>query len=378
MQHNSPTPPWLDDEVELHTLLNAVLDRFDKQPGETRSQRLYLPLEKHLPSLKRENDEADRLWHFIQELSRLNLCTIAPGKRNPYDPEWKNARLAFSPEAETTLRQWLQRPKHSSAIQLWREAVEAEAAKGSFPGGINPLLKRRISVPGMSDTDVVNAFARIGTIKELLTLRQLSARHFRGDSKRLDEREALLLALFPDLPLQPRPLLINVYLPPICRGVLFIENQDSYTLACEGRPQSTTDLALVYAAGFRGTAERLRQCDGIRLHYSGAGQGQWQESFEQWWFAHAPPPGPLSFWGDLDFAGMAILASLRQRFSKITAWKPGYQPMLEQLRQQRGHTLEAADKQGQVDPGTTGCLFADQELLPAIRKYGGIDQELLN
>jgi Tfp pilus assembly protein PilZ len=47
-----------------------------------------------------------------------------------------------------------------------------------------------------------------------------------------DEHE--LLALFPDLTLQPRPLLINIYLPPICNGVLFIENQDSYTLAFWG------------------------------------------------------------------------------------------------------------------------------------------------
>jgi hypothetical protein len=377
MKPDSPVPPWLQDEPELLALLNAVLDRFDKQPGQTRSQRLYFPAEKNLPSLKRQDDEADRLWHFVQTLAKLTLCTIAPGKRDPYDPEWRGARLAFEPEAENTLREWLQRPSEPPAIQTWREAVETEAAKGAFPGNIDPLLKRRIAIPGMSDAEVVEAFARIGSIEEPLTLRQLSARHFRGDSKRLDEREPLLLALFPDLPLQPRPLLINVYLPAICNGVLFIENQDSYTLACEGRPQAATNLALVYAAGFRGTAERLRQREGVRLHYAGKGQSHWQEPFENWWFDQAPPPGPLYFWGDLDFAGMAILAGLRQRFSEITAWQPGYRPLLEQLHTQGGHALEAADKQGQTDPGTTGCAFADRELLPAIREYGGIDQELL-
>jgi hypothetical protein len=75
---------------------------------------------------------------------------------------------------------------------------------------------------------------------------------------------------------------------------------------------------------------------------------------------------------------MAILTGLRQRFSELSAWKPGYQPMLEHLRNQGGYTLEAADKQRQTDPGTTGCSFADRELLPAIREYGGIDQEVLN
>jgi hypothetical protein len=159
--------------------------------------------------------------------------------------------------------------------------------------------------------------------------------------------------------------------------VLFIENQDSYTLACEGRPQAASGLALVYAAGFRGTAERLRQREGVRLHYAGAGQSSWQASFEQWWFGQAAPAGPLAFWGDLDFAGMAILAGLRQRFGGLSAWAPGYRPLLEQLRNQGGHALEAADKQGQTDPGNTGCPFADRKLLPAIREYGGVDQELL-
>jgi hypothetical protein len=377
MKPDRPTPPWLRDEPELLALLGAVLDRFDKQPGEARQQKIYFPAEKKLPSLKHEDDEADRLWHFVHELATLNLLTIVQGKRGPYDPEWKNARLAFLPEAEATLREWLQRPSETPAIQAWREAVETEAAKGAFPGNIDPLLKRRIAIPGMSDAEVVEAFARIGTVEHPLTLRQLSARHFHGDSKRLDEREPLLLALFPGLPLQPRPLLINVYMPSACNGVLFIENQDSYTLACEGRPQDVEGLALVYAAGFRGTAERLRQREGVRLHYAGAGQSHWQAAFEHWWFDQATPPGPLAFWGDLDFAGMAILAGLRQRFGELTAWQPGYQPLLEQLRNQGGHALDTADKQGQTDPGTTGCVFADRELLPAIREYGGIDQELL-
>jgi hypothetical protein len=378
MTPERPIPPWLNDEPELLALLGAALDRFDKQPGERRSQRLYFPAEKLLPSLKRQDEEADRLWHFVHELAKLNLLTIAQGKHSPYDPEWKGARLAFPPQAEATLREWLQRPSETPAIQAWREAVEAEAAKGTFPGDIEPLLKRRITIPGISDAEVVAAFASIGEIKTPFTLRQLSARHFNGDSKRLDEREPLLHALFPDLQLQPRPLLINVYLPPICNGVLFIENQDSYTLACEGRPHEAKGLALVYAAGFRGTAERLRQRDGVRLHYAGEGQSQWQIPLENWWFEQTEPPGPLAFWGDLDFAGMAILAALRQRFGNVTAWQPGYRPLLEQLRNHGGHALEAADKQNQTDPGTTGCDIADRELLPAIRTHGGIDQELLD
>jgi hypothetical protein len=371
-------PPWLHDEPELLALLGAVLDRFEKQGGDTRSRRLYFPAEKHLPILNRQDETADRIWHYVQALVRQNLCAIVEGKRDPYyDPEWRGARLAFEPTAETTLRDWLQRPAKVPAIQAWRKAVETIAAKHRFPGSVEPLMKRRITVPEMSDREVVEAFAQLGAMEEPHTLRQLSARFFRGDSKRLDEREALLLALFPELPLQPRPLLINVYLPTTCNGVLFIENQDSYTLACNGQPQPVEGLALVYAAGFRSTAERLRLRQGVRLHYAGVGQPHWQAPFEHWWFDQDAPPGPLAFWGDLDFAGMAILTGLRQRFGELTAWQPGYRPLLEQLRNHGGHALEAANKQGQTDPGTTGCAFADRELLPAIRAYGGIDQELL-
>lgn len=377
MKPERPAPPWLADEPELLALLGEVIERFDKQPADKRRQKLYFPAEKHLPALKRQDETADRLWYFVDELVKLNICDIAPGRRSPYDADWKGARLAFKPEAEETLRHWLNRPATPTALNTWRAAVETEAAKGGFPGDLESLLKRRILIQGMSDAEVAAAFARIGNIDTPLTLRQLSARLFRGDSKRLDDREGLLLALFPELPLIPRPLLINVYLPSVCNGVLFIENQDSYTLACEGRPPTTAGLALVYAAGFRGTAERLRQPEGVRLHYAGQGQSQAQTAFENWWFGQAAPPGPLAFWGDLDFAGMAILAGLRQRFSELVAWQPGYRPLLEQLRNDGGHALEDADKQGQTDPSTTGCDFADRELLPAIREYGGIDQELL-
>ncbi len=377
MTANHPAPPWLHDEPELAALLNAVLDRFDKQPGEMRQQRLHIPVAKYLPSLKRQDEEADRLWYFVNTLVAERLCTLKPGRRNPYDPEWTGARLAFAPESEAILREWLQRQAATPAILAWREAVETAAANGAFPGQIEPLLKRRIAIPGMSDADVVAAFAHIGEIERPLTLRQLSARYFRGDSKRLDERESLLLALFPELPLQPRPLLLSVYLPLTCKGVLFIENQDSYTLACDGAPAAANHMALVYAAGFRGTAQRLRQRDGVRLHYAGPGQERWQADFENWWFEQAKPSGPLAFWGDLDFAGMGILAALRQRFGEVSAWEPGYRPLLEQLTSHGGHALEDADKQNQIDPTTTGCDFADRELLPAIRQYGGIDQELL-
>jgi hypothetical protein len=48
--------------------------------------------------------------------------------------------------------------------------------------------------------------------------------------------------------------------------------------------------------------------------------------------------------------------------------------MLERLA--RGHPAEDAGKQEQLDPGETGCRYADERLLPALRVAERfIDQE---
>lgn len=365
-----PLPPWLQDEPELLALLGAVLDRFDQQPGEARQQRLHFAAEKYLPALRRIDADADQLWRFVRNLEVMGLCAIRPGRRGPYDPEWSGARLAFAPQAEDTLRAWLNRPREEPAIRAWRAAVQQQAQ--AFAGGVDALLKRRLAVPGHNDVEVVAALARIAAVTEPLTLRQLSALAFGGDSKRLDEREELVRALFPQLPIKPRPLIVAVALPDHCRGVLFIENQDSYAAAVAGAWPAAEGLALVYAAGFRGGAERIRDRHAVLLHYSGAGA---HAAFEAWWFEGAAAPGPAHFFGDLDYAGMAILAALRQRFGDVSAWQPGYAPLLALLQAGRGHAPGQADKQQQTDPGLTGCAYADDILLPAARRFGFIDQE---
>jgi len=141
-----------------------------------------------------------------------------------------------------------------------------------------------------------------------------------------------------------------------------------------GGYREANGLALVYAAGFRGGAGRIREQGAALLHYSGSNVEQTR--FENWWFGEDYlSPGPLFFFGDLDYAGMAILAALRQRFGEVTAWEPGYAPLLERLQNGEGHLPEDADKQQQIDPGSTGCPYADTVLLPAMRRFGFIDQE---
>lgn len=365
-------PAWLQDEPEILALLGAVLDRFDQQSGEARSRSIHLPAMAQLPSLTRGDELADQIWSLVQALSQMGVLRIRLGRRSPYDAEWHDAKLAFAPTCEAVLREWLNRPAERSAMQLWREAVEQHAH--AFPAGHELLLTRRISVPGRSAGQVVAALATLGSVRRPATLRQLSTRMFWGDSKVLDDRGELLAALFPNLQIRERPIVVAVYLPEHIDGVLFIENQDNYSAAIDGEPAAGRHHAMVYMAGFRGTALRIRSRDGARLHFAGPGLAQ-REIFERWWCDAAALTQHRYFWGDLDFASMQMLKSLRQRFGEVEAWRPGYEPMLaELLAAGRGSRLDN-DKGGQVDPLATGCEFADTVLLPAVREHGYWDQE---
>lgn len=363
-------PSWLQDEPEIRALLAAAVDRFDQQSGEHRSRKTFLAAQSYLVSLARADEQADQIWALIEELADAEVLQIRPGKRGPLDPDWHNAKLGFVPGVEPLLRDWLERPRAESLQAQWRHVVEQHAHL--FPSGHEILLTRRIACPGRNDREVVTALAGLVSIRRPATLRQLSKLAFWGDSKVLDDRGDLIAALFPDLPVRERPVLVTVHLPERANGVLFIENQDNYSAAIDGELAAGRELAIVFLHGFRGTAARIRSRQGVRLHYGGPGIER-REQFERWWFDAALPMQPLFFWGDLDFASMQMLKTLRQRFEGITAWRPGYEPMLMELAASGGGNRPAGHRQ--VDPGTTGCPFADDVLLPAVRSSGLWDQE---
>jgi hypothetical protein len=368
-------PVWLNEDTEITALLAAVLDRFDQQPGEQRKRAVTLPLERYMPSLARTDTNADQSWALVLELRRLGILDVRKARRNALDPEWKGARVAFLPDSEAVLRAWLERERSEPAQQLWQRAVAERA--DAFPGGTEALLKRRVVIPDRSAAEVVAGFASIASAVGPITLRQLSVRSFWGDSKVLDDRGDLIAALFPDLAIRERKLVVSVFLPEDNRGVLFVENQDTYTSIAAGHHPDCDQLAVVYAAGFRGAAARVRSLDGALLHYAGPGATAGKAAFERWWYEGGAAPVQCWFWGDLDFAGMQILKALRNRFEGLQAWRPGYEAMLEQLQLYGGYRPAMDEARGQVDPGLTGCAFADEVLLPAVRKLGQMDQERL-
>jgi len=369
-------PVWLKDEPEILALLNAALDRYDAQPGESRRRDVSLNVARVLPSLARMDAAADQLWRFVQALEQMGVLRIRRGRHSPFDPDWTNAKVAFNASAEPRLRAWLGRPQVEPELARWRAAVSAHA--DAFPGGCDVLLARRIAIPGRAPEEVVQAFASISSVRGPLTLRQLSALAFWGDSKVLDDRAELIAALFPQLEIRTRAIVVAVYLPEQYDDVLFIENQDTYAEACAGRPEAARGMARVFAAGFRSAAGRIRTPDGALLHFAGADAPHLRDRFGAWWFGREAQDVRCWFWGDLDFAGMQILKALRMRFGDVQAWAPGYAPMLEALRSKgEGRQPDCVRLRGQVDPGETGCPYADEHLLPAIRAYGSLDQESL-
>jgi len=136
---------------------------------------------------------------------------------------------------------------------------------------------------------------------------------------------------------------------------------------------------LIYAAGFKGSAKRLRQRNGCRVHVRATdidalvlepSSARGLEAVGAWLFGRSDLP--VRFFGDLDFAGMQILGSLREVFDRAEIWQPGYAELTAILASGGGHLPEAAGKERQCDPGTTGYSYADGVLLPAMRQASAV------
>jgi hypothetical protein len=217
-----------------------------------------------------------------------------------------------------------------------------------------------------------------------LPLREGSARVFHGRSKLLDSRDELLRLLgaapgqFWEAPIQ---LLVDI--PPAFDEALFVENLVTFERMADARYAQWKHSLLIYAAGFKGSAKRLRQRNGCRIYVRAtstdalvleASSARGLEAVGAWLFGRSDLP--VRFFGDLDFAGMQILGSLREVFERAEAWQPGYAELSAILASGGGHFPEAAGKERQGDPGSTGCMYGDGVLLPLMRKHGRfVDQE---
>lgn len=376
------TPIFIQEEPFIQKLLNRFLDKLER--GDTRLSLTVQPkkyAQLFTPLFDFNNPQADYLWRLIQSLDKdYHILSIRkPSKPlKPWQPAYEGVKLVFNPENEFIVREWLNRPSVDAYTLIWQDALNK--VMDSIEANAETLMEEPLRVPGYSAEELVHGLNLLGTTETKdHTLRELSARCFKGDSKFLEKRRYLLERYFPSVlhNAKLRSLLLNVHLPEQIEQVMLIENQETFVAAVEGRVPELGNTALVYSGGFRGSASYARNAQAATFGYLQPDVGKHLRlQFESWWCQQIQMDWPVWFWGDLDFSGMAILAALRHHFPTMQAWQPGYAPLLTALEQGHGHPFLQAQKEKQLDPGQTGCPYADQELLPALRRLEqAIDQE---
>lgn len=295
------------------------------------------------------------------------------------------------------------------AVEAWHRDPIVEAQAGSYEalaeiGGValkNPLvlhLEAALLTSGVPEElskliatrapaallalHPQEALSRIEALRMLaresprLYLREASARLFESRSKILDGREDWVSAVLGEAcPWQDKPIQLQVTagLGPL-QLVLFIENLVTFERLHHRAPAGT---ALIYSAGFKASAERIAAGE-VSWYFEHPTQDDIISALKAALFEGGAERPAIAFFGDLDYSGMVILKSLRQNWPHITAWKNGYAELLSLLTTGHCHPPESAEKTEQKDPGFTGCVYADEVLLPALRAHRAfVDQEAL-
>lgn len=372
----------------LQRLATRLLAKAERSSG-SGSCRLKLD-RREAPELYGQTDaeEVQRRVMLLQDLCATGwvFLILAPPKefagfvdRNPQlelrDFDALAAWAGYTPQAMRWQCQWL-----DFLAARWSESG---ASAPPEPQALRDYLARN-PLLALHDLPMAEAARSLEALHALcasgceLPLREASAQIFQGRSKVLDSREELLRRLgaapgqFQEAPIQ---LLVDI--PGAFDAVLFIENLVTFERLADLRQPLWQHSLLVYAAGFKGSAQRLRSRQGCRLYVrasSLSGGDRNLRAVEDWLFGATELP--VHFFGDLDYTGMQILGSLRSVFSNAQAWIPGYAALADALERGDGHAPGLAAKELQTDPEHTGCPYADLRLLPLMRHHGRfMDQE---
>lgn len=374
-------PLWLK-EPGFQTFLHHVVDKLDAADAQGKNLVRAIRLDaKSFPALFKAEleEERERFWGHLEEVIswgwfRLTLHRQKLGQAR-YECNPKVAVLNVAAIRHAVMR--LERVK--SGGELWRKAVYSNL---NASDAVRELVARyRIEIPGRSSEEIALHLNKLAALAyEPLLLREVSARLFWGQSKVLDKRQTLVAAVLglEECPFAEMPIQLQVYLPPAgFDGVLFIENQATFEQATRDTSGRFARLALVFASGFKVSAKRLRSPEGASVYFAAHGSVEDNKTSKFLEWLRNGVKLPSWFWGDLDYSGMQILASLRAVLAGLEAWLPGYEPMLQSLVTGGGHLPESAGKSQQNEVLSTGCQFADQHLLPSIRATGRfLDQEI--
>ncbi len=381
-QFSLSAPFWVQDHDGVRRLLHKFIDQLDKG-----QQTKVFAKPNSIPELFDFDNNADALWSVIDEKLHIEHGVISidlKRKLASTDQKYLNARLTFSQDKEPLVRAWLGRPALVPYHQQWQTALAEHSNDLSNPQAFSSPIKSNDLTAAQILAGFVNAESELAATKssqQKISLRTLSARCFLGDSKFLDQRRQFVehaLPLAKEV-LQPRAIMMSVYLPKTLQMALFIENFDTFrsTVRAVEKSRYSDQVAVIYSAGYRSSAAMIRDPGHSQFVTINHATETEYSAFTDWWFS-ARQDVPVLFWGDLDFEGMGILKSLRAKFENAMAFQAAYQAVLEHHQHGVCHAQTNAHKGQQVDPVSTGCSYADTVLLPAIRSAKAFtDQEVL-
>ncbi|WP_096085664.1 Wadjet anti-phage system protein JetD domain-containing protein [Agaribacterium haliotis] len=368
-------PSWVDEEPLVQEILNRFLDQCD------RSVKAQLRVSaKSTPELfDYVDDDPQYLWHLLKSLdNEYHILSVQKQRGKSGRDANENALLVFNSDQEALVRAWLNRPAFDPYTLTWNERFAKVHHVFEDNGA---ALEKPLRVEGRSAGEVLQAFASLAEqIATPQTLRNLSAKCFWGDSKFLDNKFDLVCALFPQasMAIEPRPIMMNVVLPDQLDEIIFVENQDSFLMLKQLADLNPRFMhsAFVYSSGFKGSSLTVRKKGNAIFSTLNSASPEMLIEFQRWWFDGGE--APCYFWGDMDYAGLAILRALRKSFEGMQAWQPGYELMMSFHDKGHGHQIRDSKKMKQLDPGTCGCRYADDVLLPAIRSSQRfLDQEIV-
>jgi len=374
----------------LTALLNALVDRIEAKPFAERRRDISFSLRAETwPEFFAIALHGERMfvWRALEALqAQPGLALVLDQRRGQRDLDiWERSpKLVIAERAEAFLRDETGRQPSALVTWMaqWRQAVPARFSNAAL---CERLLSRPVLILSRSPEHVLERFADISALAgENLMLHEVASRQFWGLSKILNgQQEAIALLLdtdvcpFPDKPVQ---LLVATRTADPAAPILVVENAATFEAMAAGRISAAEGFVLIYASGYKASARRLRQPMGSSVYFA-------PSVFERntalglsvlTWLHGNDMTRPVHFWGDLDFAGMGILKELRVVFPEAQAWQAGYDALLTHLFAEESHAPDEAKKSGQTDPGLTGCRYADEVLLPALRRLGRfVDQESL-
>jgi len=370
-----------DPDPFLFRLARALLDKAERT-GNEQGTKLKLD-RKHVPELYGhiDADAQQAIVLKLEKLCALGWTALDLSKprdfagftdRNPHlvllDFDALAAWCGHQRRANAWHRQLIQHIEHSGVFGGPGSSVQAALLDYLVKSPLHALE----GWPLQEATDCLLALHALCVSGQTMPLREASARVFHARSKVLDHREELLRLLgAASGQLFEAPIQLLMAFPEEPKNfdaVLFVENLVTFERMADHRQSDWADMALAYAAGFKAGAKRLRHPQGCRI-YARQSAVPTQAALERaahWLFEHGEIP--VFFFGDLDFAGMQILGRLREGFPQACAWETGYAPLADILSHRQGHPPETADKSGQMDPGITGCTYADNVLLPLMRQ----------